>query len=530
MKVSAAKSKSGILLCLIMAVVIIFGQPVLGASEMPAAEESGQPAAEESGQPAAEESGQPSAGASVQDDTIAQYLDGVLDLIDDQYWGKISDKDMVDKTVQGMFGSLDDYTTYMSNDEKNSFMDTMSGAFGGIGVTLQTSGDYILVLNVIPSSPAEKAGILQGDKIVEADGVNLKKATIGQASSIIKGEVGTTVKLGIMRDQFSKTIYKEIRRAIVKMSPVTSEIRNDIGYIKLDLFNENTEEFISKALVEMDAKKITRIILDLRDNPGGEVSQAVAVARKFVPKGLITKLDYKSEKYDDLEYYSNLEKAKYKLAVLVNGGSASASEIVSGAIQDTGAGKLVGTETFGKAKFQSFIPLLTVDAFKKYRKQYSISAINAYDLMVNGIYPSDDEIAGYAKMTLGVYYTPKGKMIDGAGLTPDIKVDDPKPAGGISVGSIKKLTVTVEPGLNAQGEDIDNAEKLLKVMGYKIARPDTTLDSGTVAVLKEYQKKAGLRVSGMLDKKTQISLNNDLLKIIAIYDAQYNAAVNLLNQ
>lgn len=505
-----------------MAVMIILGQPVLGASETPAAEGSGQPAAEGSEQPVA--------GVYVQDDTIAQYLEGMLDLIDDQYWGKVSDEEMANKTVQGMFGSLDDYTTYMSNDEKDTFMDTMSGAFGGIGVTLQASGDYILVFNVIPSSPAEKAGILQGDKIVEADGVNLKKATIDEVSSIIKGKVGTTVKLGIIRDQFSKTIYKDVRRAIVKVSPVTSEIRNGIGYIKLDLFNENTEEFINKALVEMDAKKVTRIILDLRDNPGGEVNQAVAVARKFVPKGLITKLDYKSEKYDDLEYYSNLEKMKYKLAVLVNEGSASASEIVSGAIQDTGAGKLVGTKTFGKAKFQSFIPLLTVDAFKKYQVEENITAVNAYDLMVNGIYPLDDEIAGYAKMTLGVYYTPKGRMIDGAGLTPDIKADDPKPVGGISVGSIKKLSGTVEPGLNAQGEDIDNAEKLLKVMGYKIARPDTTLDSGTVAILKEYQKKTGLKVSGMLDKKTQTSLNSELLKIIAIYDAQYNAAVNLLNQ
>ncbi len=522
MKISAAKFKPGFVICLILAVMIIFGQPVLGASE--------QPPAEDQGQASAGSSVQPAAGVSQQDDTTVQYLDGVLELIDDQYWGRISDKDMIYKTVQGMFGSLDPYTTYMSDDEKDDFMGTISGAFGGIGVTLQASGDYILVLNVIPSSPAEKAGILQGDKLVEADGVNLIKATVDKASSIIKGKVGTTVKLGIVRDQFNKTIYKDVRRSIVKMSPVTSEVRNGIGYIKLDLFNENTEEFLNKALVEMDAKKITRIILDLRDNPGGEVSQAVAVARKFVPKGLITKLDYKSDKYDDQEYYSNLEKTKYKLAVLVNEGSASASEIVSGAIQDTGAGKLVGAKTFGKAKFQSFIPLLTVDAFKKYREEDNITAVNAYDLMVNGIYPTDDEIAGYAKMTLGVYYTPKGRMIDGAGLTPDIKADDPKPVVGISVGSIKKLSGTVEPRLNAQGEDVISAEMLLKVMGYKITNPDITLDSGTVAVLKEYQKKSGLKVSGMLDKKTQASLNGDLLKIIAKYDAQYKAAVNLLNQ
>ena len=522
MKILSAKFKLSLVICLVMTVLMILGQPVLGASE--------QPLTGASEQPLTGASEQPLAGASEQPGTTAQYLDGVLDMIKDQYWGKVSDKDMVNKAVEGMFDSLDDYTAYMSNDEKNTFMDTISGAFGGIGVTLQVSGDYILVMNVIPSSPAEKAGILQGDKIVEADGVSLIKASADKAVSLIKGGIGTAVKLGIKRDQFSKTIYKSVRRDIVKMSPVTSEIRNGIGYIKLDMFTENTAEFLSKALVEMDAKKITRIILDLRDNPGGEVNQAVAVARCFVPKGLITRLDYKSEKYDDQEYYSNLEKTKYKLAVLVNEASASASEIVSGAIQDTGAGKLVGTKTFGKAKFQSLIPLLTVDAFEKYKEQDDITAVNAYDLMINGIYPSEDEIAGYAKMTLGVYYTPKGRMIDGAGLMPDIKVEDPKPIDGISISSIKKLTETVEPRLNAQGDDIYNAEKLLKVMGYKTASPDNTLDSRTVAILKEFQKRAGLKVTGILDKKTQASLNGELLKIIAKYDAQYNAAVNLFNQ
>ena len=512
MKKYSIKLKLRNVICLAIAALLMLGQPVLGASEQPAGG-------------AAEQS---ASTAAVQDDTTVQYLNSVLNMIDDQYWGKVSEKDLLNSTVEGMLGSLDDYTTYMTNDEKTSFMDSMTGAFGGIGVTLQVSGDYILVTNVFASSPAEKSGVLQGDKIVEANGISLIKATTDKAASVIKGEVGTTVKLGILRDRYSKTIYKNVVRAIVKVSPVTWEVRNGVGYIKLDMFNENTDEYLKKALAEIDAKKVTKIILDLRDNPGGEVNQAVAVARHFVPKGLVTKLDYKSEKYNDQEYFSNLEKAKYKLAVLVNGNSASASEIVSGAIQDTGAGKLVGTKTFGKAKFQSIIPMLSVDAFKKYKDE-GITAVNAYDLMIQGIYPSDDEIAGYAKMTLGCYYTPKGRMIDGVGLTPDVKVDDPKPVAGISVNSIQKLTGTTEPRQNAEGDDIFNAEKLLKVMGYKMDAPDNFLDSGTVSILKEFQKKAGIGVSGILDKKTQASLNDNLLKIIAKYDAQYNAAVNLLN-
>lgn len=469
------------------------------------------------------------ASTAAEDEKNLQYLQGIIDMIREQYKGSLTDSQLIEGAVGGMLDSLDDYTTYYTPKEADSFMGSVTGVFGGVGISMEISGDYILVSKVFSASPAEKSGIIQGDKIVEADGKSLIKATADEAASIIRGVEGTKVKLGILRNGTSSVKYIDITREVIKINPVSYEIRNGIGYIKLDMFNENTNEFITKALAEMDKNKITKLILDLRDNPGGEVSQAVAVAQKFVTKGLITKLDYKSDKYADIEYNSYLEKPKYKLAVLVNGMSASASEIVSGAIQDTGVGKLVGTKTFGKAKFQGLLPILTPEAFSKYEQQLGIKLVNGFDLQYYGINPSIDEIAGYTKMTLGFYYTPKGRMIDNTGLMPDIKAEDTKPVSEIYISGIQKLTKTTKPSLNAQGIDVYNAEKLLKVMGYKIETLDTTLDAKTVKEIKVYQKASGLSISGVLDYKTQDALNVSLLKLIVKYDLQYNAAVKSLN-
>ncbi len=471
-----------------------------------------------------------SVSAANEDERNLQYFQSIIDMVREQYKGDLTDSQLLEGAVKGILNSLDDYTTYYTHEETDSFMGTITGTFGGIGVSMEISGDYIIVSKVFPASPAEKAGLLQGDKIVEADGNNLIKATPDQAAAIIKGDVGTKVKLGILRNGASEVKYIEVSRDIIKINPVTYEIRDGIGYIKLELFNENTKEFFAKALTEMDNNKVTKIILDLRDNPGGEVTQAVAVAQRFVPRGLITKLDYKSERYFDMKYYSYVDEPKYKLAVLVNGMSASASEIVTGAIQDTGAGKLIGTKTFGKAKFQGLLPILTPEAFSKYEQQYGIRAVNGYDLQDYGIYPAIDEIAGYTKMTLGLYYTPKGRMIDGTGLIPDIVIEDPEPVSGIYINGIQKLTNTTEPGLNAQGIDVYNAKKVLRVLNYKVSTMDTTLDADTVKILKVYQKNNGLNASGILDYKTQNSMNINLLNIIAKYDKQYAAAVKYLNE
>ncbi len=460
--------------------------------------------------------------------TGVTYLDSVMELIQEHYYGGITDDKLIDNAIRGMLNSLDDYTTYYDNEEKDEFMDSITGVFGGIGISMGSSGDYIVVLEAFSGSPAEKAGMLQGDKITEANGINLVGASSDKAASIIKGEPGTIVKLGILRNGSAEKIYFNVVREIIRVNPVTYENRNGIGYIQLDMFNENTSEYFNEALAEFDKRKITNIVLDLRDNPGGEVGQAVALAEKIVPEGLITKLDYKSEQYRDIEYYSTLKQPKYKVAVLVNGMSASASEIVSGAVQDTGAGVLVGTKTFGKAKFQSLLPILTREAYEKYRQKFGLDTVNAYELYKFNIFPSDEEINGYAKMTLGVYYTPKGRMIDEAGLIPDIPVADPGAIAGVPITSIQRMTKSVDLKAGSQGSDISNAKKILKVMGYDITTFDSEFDKAFETALKKYQTDKGLNANGILDIKTQIALNANLLELILKYDTQYAAAVKYL--
>lgn len=471
------------------------------------------------------------ADASADNSSNTDYLKSIMDMIKEQYKGQLDDRQLMQGAVSGMLNSLDPYTTFFTPTEADGFMGTINGTFSGIGVSLELSGDYIVVTGVFSDSPAEKAGIIQGDKIVEADGKSLVGKTTDEAVSLISGDTGTKVRLGISRNGKPEVLYFDITRETIKVNPVHYEIRNGIGYIKLDMFNENTDEFINKALEEMQKSKVTKLVLDLRDNPGGEVNQAVAVAQKFVPKGIITTLDYKSDNYADMEYRSWLDAPEYKLAVLVNGMSASASEIVAGAIQDTAAGKLIGTKTFGKAKFQGIIPILTPEAFDKYEKQLGVKLVDAYELIDKyEVEPLESEISGYAKMTLGLYYTPKGRMIDGVGLEPDYAVADPKPVNGIDANGVQKLTGTVKPGLNDMGVDVYNAEKILKLLGYSTDAPDTRLDDKTFKAIKEFQKSSKLYSYGVLDFSTQKALNDKLDTIILQADSQYAKAVEVLNQ
>lgn len=457
------------------------------------------------------------------------YFNSLMDFIQDQYYGEVSEETLFDSAVRGMFDTLDTYSTFLSHEEKDAYYGSVSGNFGGIGVVLRESDGYIVVMQVYSGSPAEKAGILQGDIIVEADGTKLVDSSLDAASTAIRGEPGTAVRLGILRKGSTDTVYIDVVREIVKINPVTFENRNGIGYIRLDSFNSNTYECITDALEYFDKRGIDKLVLDLRNNPGGEVVQAVKLAEKFVPEGLITFLDYKSEMYMDMEFYSDLEEQKYKLAVLVNGNSASASEIVAGAIQDTGAGKLIGTKTFGKARFQSAVPILTPAAFERYREQYGISTVNVYMLRSFGIFPTEDEIYGYAQMTLGLYYTPNGRMIDGTGLMPDIKVDDPEYIDGVmDILDVQKLSKSAVFELGDKGTDVINAKMILWILGYDINEMDIDFDEELESALKEYQSSNRISASGILDIKTQISLNADLLELILKYDGQYAEAVKYL--
>lgn len=352
-----------------------------------------------------------------------------------------------------------------------------------------------------------------------------------EVAGLIKGPSGTKVVIGVLRNGTDGVIELEVTRRQIIINPVTHKIEGDIGYIKLESFNSNASKAMEEALKQMDKNNIKKIILDLRDNPGGDVGQAVSIARKFVKKGLITKLDFKSESQKDEEYYSYLEELKYKLVVLVNENSASASEILAGAIQDTGSGILVGTTTFGKGKVQNLYPILTPEAVEKYRKETGETFVNGYDLLEkHGIYPSDEEIIGWVKITTGEYYTPNGRMIDGVGLEPDVYVEN-EPEGKYKIlEGVEKLRKVTKPSLNAQSEDVLNAEKILSALGYDVDTPDNLMDEKTVKAVAEFQRDCGLYSYGVLDFATQQALNDKLDELLLVKnrDKQYEKAVELL--
>lgn len=458
-----------------------------------------------------------------------QHIGNIIEMIGRKYNGDISEEQLLEGALKGMFGQMDPYTIYYTVEEASDFFGNIEGTYEGIGVSIEQAGEFIIVSKIFTLSPAEEAGIRVRDVIVSVDGESVVGFSATQVSSLIRGLSGTKVRLGIIRGTTTEVKYIEVERREIKISPLTLEIRNDIGYIKLEMFSANTEEFITKALEELDSKKISKVILDLRDNPGGQVDQAVFLARKFIPKGLITRLVFKDEALDAEEYYSYLEKSKYELIVLVNDYSASASEIVAGAVQDREAGIVIGEKTFGKAKVQNLIPLLTPQASEKYKERFGKWFVDAYELSVEcNINPSQEEIMGWVKMTTGAYYTPNDRLIQGQGIIPDIIVENPIEVNNINIRSIQKLPATWKPDLGDEGIDIYNAEKILKLIGYDVDEPDTVLDEKTFQAINDFRVDMELYPGGVLDFTTQKRLNMELDKKILEIDKQYAKAVEVL--
>ncbi|QSZ27061.1 S41 family peptidase [Aceticella autotrophica] len=310
----------------------------------------------------------------------------VMQYIKENYPGNITYDQMKDAALKGILSSLDKYSEYFSSSDLNAFQQSVSGVFSGVGMVIQQNPDgKFVVISTIEGSPAEKAGIKSGYVIKAVDGKDVKGMDINDVVDLIKGKTGTKVKIVFEVNGIDKEY--EFTREVIKINPVFYKIINGIGYIRINEFNNNTTENVKKALDYMDSNNVKKIVLDLRDNPGGMFEEAVNVANFFVPEGVVVSVATKNGK--DEKYYSNLKKTKYKLAVLINGGTASAAEILAGAIQDTKTGILIGEKSYGKGTVQVIVQL------------------------------SD---GGGLKLTVAKYKLPSGRCIDGVGLMPDIKV------------------------------------------------------------------------------------------------------------
>ncbi|KNZ68429.1 carboxyl-terminal protease [Thermincola ferriacetica] len=318
----------------------------------------------------------------------------VISLIERNYLEKVKTETLVEGAVKGIVDSLGDpYSVYMPPKMFKELQEKMQGSFGGVGIIVSMKGEHIAVIEPIKGTPAEKAGIKAGDIITKVNDKDTKDMDLDTAVGLMRGPVGTEVVLQVFRKQTNKFLNFKIVREMIEVPTVEGKIlpNTKIGYIAISMFASNTDEELDKVLQEVLAHKPKGLILDLRDNPGGDLESAVRIADKFIPKGPIVYVEYRTG--SDEYYEADDKRIELPLVVLINENSASASEIVAGAIKDTGSGTLVGTKTFGKGVVQSIYTL--------------------------------QNKAGL-KLTTAKYLTPKKRDIHKKGIQPDVKVELPE--------------------------------------------------------------------------------------------------------
>ena len=317
----------------------------------------------------------------------------VLSLIESNYVESVGSDDIVNGAIRGMVKALDPHTSYLPPASYKEMQVETTGKFGGLGIEISIRDGVLTVVSPIEETPAFEVGIQSGDKIIKIEDESTLDMTLQDAVSRLRGETGSPVTITIFRESFKAPKEFTIVRAIIKVrSVVHKRYKKDIGYIKIRSFSKNTSLDLDKALAELKKKEISKLILDLRNNPGGLLNQAVEVTDRFLNReNLIVYTKGRSDE-QNMRFTSHDKVAgvSYPLIILVNGGSASASEIVAGALQDLNRAIVVGTPTFGKGSVQTIIPLSDGSALR---------------------------------LTTARYYTPSGRVIQENGIEPDITIE-----------------------------------------------------------------------------------------------------------
>ena len=334
---------------------------------------------------------------SAQEETVYDKIDlfgEVLDKINKEYVEEVDQSDTMDAAINGVLQSLDPYSSYMSPKNLEEMQTETKGEFGGLGIEVGMEAGVVKVISPLDNSPAEREGVKAGDYIVKINDTQVQGKTLNEAVELMRGPVGSTLEITVRRVGLRKSLVFNITREIIQVASVKSEVLDEkIGYIRLTSFNENSDDQIKKKIKEFKKnKKIEGYILDLRNNPGGLLGQAIKISDFFLDDGEIvsTKGRKKNENQKWFAREGDIINGK-ALIVLINKGSASASEIVAGALKDHKRAVLVGEKSYGKGSVQSIIPLKN---------------------------------RGAIRLTISKYYLPSGKSISEVGVTPDITVEE----------------------------------------------------------------------------------------------------------
>tara|TARA_Y100001970_G_scaffold192646_1_gene234159 strand:+ start:365 stop:1504 length:1140 start_codon:yes stop_codon:yes gene_type:complete len=315
----------------------------------------------------------------------------VLDKINKEYVEEINQSDAMDAAINGVLQSLDPYSAYMSPETLKEMETETSGKFGGLGIEVGMEFGVVKVMTPMDGSPAAREGVKAGDYIIKINGIQVQGKNLSDAVELMRGPVGSKIEITVRRRGVKKALIFEITREIIEVKSVKSKIIDEtVGYIRLTSFNENSSRQIKNKIKNFKSNKINKYVLDLRNNPGGLLSQAIKISDYFLDNGEI--VSTKSRKYSENRKYfakkGDLINGE-TLIVLINYGSASASEIVAGALKEHKRAIIIGENSYGKGSVQSIIPL---------------------------------QNDGAIRLTVSKYYLPSGKSISGTGIVPDIEV------------------------------------------------------------------------------------------------------------
>lgn len=411
----------------------------------------------------------------------------VWDLLDERYFQPLEEKELMRGAIKGMLESLNDpHSAYLTPESFEELLIHATGSLSGIGVEIVEDEGQILILRVIKDSPAEKGGLCEGDRIVEVDG--RRGLLLDEAVQLLRGESGSSVEVVVMRVGEQQLLPFLLKRSDIEMDTVFSRMIEDgIGYLQITSFDQDTGRDFSEALKLLEDNNLQGLVFDLRSNPGGLADEAIEVGKIIVPSGEITRVVDRSGNIQE-SFYSEAEEKDYKIVVLVNEYTASAAEIIAGALQDRGKALLIGISTFGKASMQYLQSL------------------------------SD---GGGLRYTIAKYLTPSGNDWHERGLKPDFEVSLPAEY----YLQYQSVPGNLEPG--DTGERVVILQKMLTFLGYKV-NITGVFDDQTVSGLMRFQTINKLAPTGSLDITTREHLRSALSEKAAEVDDQLLYAVDIL--
>ena len=391
------------------------------------------------------------------------------------------------KMIKAAFGELDEYSEFYTAEEYQTYYERLTNEFYGMGAIIQMRDDEVCVVRLIDGGGAQYAGIKSGDIIVEVGGVSIAGKSLDEVTQMARGEKGTIVEIKVNRDGQALTFSVE-RREISNKTVGYTVFPSDIGYIEITNFSDDTPAEFEEALKDFDSKGITKIVLDLRSNPGGLLTSVVDIARMIVPEGIILQTMYRNNTKNE-NFYSYNKNPKYEFSVLVNGDTASAAEVLTGALQDSGVGYVVGETTFGKGLIQDVFALPGGDAFK---------------------------------ITTGHYLTRNGRDINKVGIYPDAVVKNG--TKGIDLEKYEKFDYKIKWRVGDTGTGVLATKQRLAVMGYYFGEINDYFDEELKTAVYNFQKDVGLYPYGVMDFSTQATLENHFYVLEVVVDDQLYAA------